>query len=174
MLSSFHLRNSTRCFRKQGLSQPRLQQPRSKQVFRQRDTEAPLRRKRPRLNGKRLVVHIQKSRCILLDMTHQLILPMKSCWLCSRMLHGSRTLAKGEPPWLAQTPPLLVQGTRICRRPRNQPPAGLPDRQLAVISLHTSMSHMGIFNIGSRRTARTSTYHRHVHLHTQRSARSSE
>ena len=174
MLSSFHLRNSTRCFRKQGLSQPRLQQPRSKQVFRQRDTEAPLRRKRPRLNGKRLVVHIQKSRCILLDMTHQLILPMKSCWLCSRMLHGSRTLAKGEPPWLVQTPPLLVQGTRICRRPRNQPPAGLPDRQLAVISLHTSMSHMGIFNIGSRRTARTSTYHRHVHLHTQRSARSSE
>ena len=50
MLSSFHLRNSTRCFSKQGLSQPRLLQPRSKQAFRQWDTEAPLRRKRPRLN----------------------------------------------------------------------------------------------------------------------------
>ena len=100
MLSSSRLRNSTRCFSKQGLSQPRLLQPRSKQVFRQWDTEAPLRRRKPRLNGKRLVVLTQKSRRILLGMIHQLILPMKSCLLCSRMLHDSRILVKEGPPLL--------------------------------------------------------------------------
>ena len=34
--------NSARCFSRQGTSQPRLLQRQSKQVFRQRDTEAPL------------------------------------------------------------------------------------------------------------------------------------
>ena len=75
MLSSFHLRNSTRCFSKQGLSQPRLLQPRSKQVFRQWDTEAPLRRKRPRLNGKRLVVLRQDTPA---DPTHEKLLAVLS------------------------------------------------------------------------------------------------
>ena len=157
MLSSSHLRNSARCFSRQGMSQPRLLQPQSKQVFRQRDTEAPLGRRKPHLNGKRLVVLNQKSRCILPGMIHQLILLMKSCWLCSRMLHDSLTLVKGEQLWPSQTSPLLVQGIRWCRRP-----------------LHTSMSHMGTFNIVLRRTARMSIYHRRVHLHTQRSAPSSE
>ena len=100
MLSSSRLRNSTRCFSKQGRGLPQLLQPRSRQVFRQWNTEAPLRRRKPRLNGKRLVVLTQKSRRILLGMIHQLILPMKSCLLCSRMLRDSRILVKEGPPWL--------------------------------------------------------------------------
>ena len=58
--------------------------------------------------------------------------------------------------------------------PGNRQTAGLPDRQLAVDSLHSSASHTGIFNIVLRRTERMSIYHRRVLLHTQRSALSSE
>ena len=87
-------------------------EPKGTKRFRQRDTEVPLRMRKPRLNGKRLVVLTQKSRRILLGMIHQLILPMKSCLLCSRMLHDSRILVKEGPPWLSQTSPLLGQGTR--------------------------------------------------------------
>ena len=59
--------------------------------------------------------------------------------------------------------------------PTTESTAGWPPRRhLAVDSLHTSMSHMGTFNIVLRRTARMSIYHRRVHLHTQRSAPSSE
>ena len=39
-------------FQQTGPEPARLLQPRSKQVFRQWDTEAPLRRRKPRLNGK--------------------------------------------------------------------------------------------------------------------------
>ena len=57
---------------------------------------------------------------------------------------------------------------------RNRQMAGLPDRQLAVDSLHSSAYHTGIFNIVLRRTERLSIYHRRVPLHTQRSALSSK
>ena len=61
---------------------------------------------------KRLVVLNQKGRRILPGMIHQLILPMKSCWLRSRMLHDSLTLVKEEQLWPPQTSPLLAQGIR--------------------------------------------------------------
>ena len=73
---------------------------------------------------------------------------------------------------LAEQHPLFQQtGHEPAPTPAAPVKAGL---QLAVDSLHTSISHMGIFNIVLRRTERMSIYHRRVHLHTQRSAPSSE
>ena len=71
----------------------------------------PLKRK-PHLNGKLLVVPSQRGLGILPSMTHQLILPMKSCWRYSRMLHEFLPLMKGEQLWLPQTSPLLALGVR--------------------------------------------------------------
>ena len=99
---------------------------------------------------------------------------MKSCWQYSRMPHGSLTRLRGEQPWLPQTYPLPALGAWRCRQPWNRWTAGLPDRQLAVDSLHNSAPHTGISNIVLRRTERVSIYYRRVPLHTQRSALSNE
>ena len=75
---------------------------------------------------------------------------------------------------LLQIPHLLTLEGRRGRQPWHRPMTGLPDRPQAVGPRHSSASHKGLFTIVLRKTARKSIYHRRVHLHTQRSALSSE
>ena len=98
------------------------------------------------------------------DPTHEKLLAVLS----------QAALRSGGALLLLQIPHLLTLGGRRGRQPWHRPMTGLPDRPQAVGSRHSSASHMGMFTIVLRKTARKSIYHRRVHLHTQRSALSSE